>query len=534
MPQSFFSPLRLVSPQRSKLAWAFFALHCAPQIAADQTSVAAQMVANAPVVVSETRWFVVSVAQGAGSIAVSPNRRDVGAQRQNKIGYQRQVLETIGDHLRQTDTLDIVIERGGQKATLYSETMTEETIVGQPLNFAVRYRASNQETLTQGRVLADRTVQITETVNGLARPMRTLKLDPNALFPYAQIKKLRASGLKPGSTIEFIAFDPSVMLSFPVITNVQTAVQTDTFTGSKALLQVNQVMRLPNTDFPSTALVDTKFDLYQLDTEIGGLKMRLVASTRAAALAPNESSNFFIEQFAKSPRALTLAEEKGALRYRIELKNKAKTLAPQTDEQRVTANMAGGFDVLICARCGASGAGEKTSSVLALASKPTAWLQSDDSAIKAAALAQTKGKRSALDKMRALESFVGAHMSQSDLSTAYASAKEAFESKTGDCTEHALLLAAMGRAIGLPTRVVGGLAYASDYLGQHDIFVPHAWMQAYVDGHWQSFDAALGRFDAGHIALAITDGDPSSAFVGATLLGNVVIEKIDVASAANK
>ena len=457
---------------------------------------------------SSTRWFVVSL-EG------------------KKIGYQRQVIDLTTDRARQTDTLDIVIDRGGEKASLYSETTTEETMAGRPLSFAVRYRASSQETLTQGTVLADRTIQIVETVNAQTRPMRTLKLAPDALFPYAQLKKLRASGLKPGSTIRFVAFDPSVMLSFPVQTKVLARRQSDTFEGSKLLLKVDQIMHLPNTDVPSSALVDAGFNLYSLDTAVGGLNMRLTATTRAVALAPNDSSNFFVEQFAKAPRALSAKEEAGTLRYRLRLKTQTTTLAPQTDEQRVSA-VPGGFDIVVCARCGNAAASEKTPANLALAAKPTAWLQSDDPDIKRAALLQVKGKTGAQAQMLALEAFVATHISDSNLTTAYASAKEAFVSKTGDCTEHALLLAALGRAAGIPTRVVGGLAYAPDYLGQSNIFVPHAWMQAFIGGRWQSFDAALGRFDSGHIALAITDGDPSSAFVGATLLGNLTIDAIEV------
>ena len=477
----------------------------------DGLSVKVPVQAGAAAEQSSTRWFVVSIAG-------------------KKIGYQRQVIAASANRVRQTDTMDIVIDRGGEKASLYTETTTEETIAGQPLSFAVRYRASSQETLTQGRVLADRTIQITETINGIARPMRTLKLSSDALFPNAQLNKLRASGLKPGTTINFIAFDPSVMLSFPVQTKVLARQQSDTFKGSKSLLKVEQVMRLPGTDVLSSALVDTDFNLYSVDTAIGGLNMRLAASTRAVALAPNESSNFFIEQFAKAPRALSEQEESGALRYRIRLKTKTATLAPQTDEQRVSVSP-GGFEVTICARCGNAAASEKSTAHLAAARRPTAWLQSDDLDIKQAALRQVKGKIGAQAQMDALAAFVGTHISDSNLTTAYASAKEAFTSKTGDCTEHALLLAAMGRAAGIPTRVVGGLAYTPNYLGQKDIFVPHAWMQAFIDGRWQSFDAALGRFDSGHIALAITDGDPSSAFVGATLLGNVVIDAIDAIDA---
>ena len=500
-----------VAKKRSVRGWLMgFALTASSLAWCGQDGASAKAAGAAPATSeqSSTRWFVVSV-EG------------------KKIGYQRQVIESSASRVRQTDTLDIVIDRGGEKASLYTETMTEETSAGRPLSFAVRYRASSQETLTQGTVLADRTIQIVETVNGVARPMRALKLQSDALFPNAQVNKLRASGLKPGTTISFVAFDPSVMLSFPVQTKVLSRQQTDTFDGSKSLLKVEQIMHLPNTDVPSSALVDADFNLYSVDTAIGGLNMRISASTRAVALAPNESSNFFLEQFAKAPRALSSAEEAGALHYRIRLKTKTATLAPQTDEQRVSASSEG-FDVVICARCGTAAASEKTSEILAAARKPTAWLQSDDAEIKQAALQQIKGKTGALAQMEALQEFVAARISDSNLTTAYASAKEAFVSKTGDCTEHALLLAAMGRAVGIPTRVVGGLAYAPTYLGQKDIFVPHAWMQAFIGDRWQSFDAALGRFDSGHIALAITDGDPSSAFVGATLLGNVAIEAIDV------
>ncbi len=457
---------------------------------------------------SNTRWFVVSI-EG------------------KKIGYQRQVIEASADRVRQTDTLDIVMDRGGEKSSFYTETMTEETKSGRPLSFAVRFRASSQETLTQGKVLADRTIQVTETANGVVRPIRTLKLSSDALFPNAQLKKLRASGLKPGITVRFVAFDPSVMLSFPVETNVLSRQQSDSFEGSKTLLKVEQILHLPNTDVPTSALVDADFNLYEVNTPVGGLNMRLTASTRAVALAPNDVSNVFTEQFAKAPRSLNADEEAGALRYRIRLKTKTATLAPQTDEQHVSAR-AGGFDVVICARCGVAPASEKAPASLAAASKPTAWLQSDDPEIKQAALLQVKGKIGAQAQMHALETFVTTHISNANLTTAYASAKEAFETQTGDCTEHALLLAAMGRAVGIPTRVVSGLAYAPDYLGQKDIFVPHAWMQAFIDDRWQSFDAALGRFDSGHIALAITDGDPSSSFVGATLMGNVAIDAIDV------
>jgi hypothetical protein len=56
--------------------------------------------------------------------------------------------------------------------------------------------------------------------------------------------------------------------------------------------------------------------------------------------------------------------------------------------------------------------------------------------------------------------------------------------------------------------------------------VPHAWVQAFIDGRWQSFDAALHGFDAGHIALSVGDGDPWRFFAGFDTLGRMRVDAV--------
>ena len=100
----------------------------------------------------------------------------------------------------------------------------------------------------------------------------------------------------------------------------------------------------------------------------------------------------------------------------------------------------------------------------------------------------------------------------------YGSALEALKSRRGDCTEYAVLLAAMGRAAGIPTRVVSGLVYARNFEGQNYVFVPHVWVHAWTGAGWESFDAALGRFDSTHLAFATSDdGNPVELFAGMNL-----------------
>ncbi len=56
--------------------------------------------------------------------------------------------------------------------------------------------------------------------------------------------------------------------------------------------------------------------------------------------------------------------------------------------------------------------------------------------------------------------------------------------------------------------MVAGLAYGSRFIGKPHAFGPHMWVQAWNGQRWVSYDAGLGAFDAGHIALSIGDGTP--------------------------
>ena len=51
------------------------------------------------------------------------------------------------------------------------------------------------------------------------------------------------------------------------------------------------------------------------------------------------------------------------------------------------------------------------------------------------------------------------------------------------------------------------------------------------DGRWRSFDAALPGFDAGHIALAVGDGDPWKFYAGLDLLGRIELRKAEAVTA---
>jgi hypothetical protein len=204
----------------------------------------------------------------------------------------------------------------------------------------------------------------------------------------------------------------------------------------------------------------------------------------------------------------------GHIRYRFSFRDGVEFPLPQTGEQRVRAE-AGQVIVDICQACGPGLPSDAAS--LADALRPTAWLQSDHRRLRDIAMPVARMQISDTRKMEMLLSRALPLMPRVDYS-GHVSALEAIQRRAGDCTEAAVVLAALGRAAGIPTKVVSGLAYSRvPILGAANAFMPHSWVVAYVDGRWKSFDMALERFDSAHLALTIGDGDARSIMAASQL-----------------
>ena len=76
-----------------------------------------------------------------------------------------------------------------------------------------------------------------------------------------------------------------------------------------------------------------------------------------------------------------------------------------------------------------------------------------------------------------------------------------------------MLAAALARAAGMPSRIVGGLAYVERLPGTGRYgFGYHMWAEVYV-GQWLPIDATLRGHDATHIVLFRSDMNEPGAEV---------------------
>lgn len=138
------------------------------------------------------------------------------------------------------------------------------------------------------------------------------------------------------------------------------------------------------------------------------------------------------------------------------------------------------------------------------------------------------------ERSKKIRAAVRDHIQKKSLGVGFGTASEVIRTKQGDCTEHAVLLAAALRAAKIPSRVISGVVYAEQFEGMRNVFVYHMWTQAFVqrgtENNWIDLDATLpgeGYFDSAHIA--ITSSDLSDAETFNTMVGlSEVIGKLKV------
>ena len=154
---------------------------------------------------------------------------------------------------------------------------------------------------------------------------------------------------------------------------------------------------------------------------------------------------------------------------------------------------------------------------------PTATLQSQHQAIRHLADSLAQGKKDPCVMVKAFNHYIYQRLEKKNVAT-FSSALETLQAGYGDCGEHAVLLAALLRAAGIPARVVFGVLYVARNKG----YYYHAWVTANT-GSWIFADPSHDCFPAGadRIPLVIDD-DGTRAISIAKVMGRITISHVPV------
>jgi hypothetical protein len=478
---------------------------------------------------------VAALADGMPALA-DPAHPATGVEREwmrvlldgRRVGHLEIERRADADTIETIESMRLVLERDGSAVPLETRTVSLESARGEPLAFRSESRLSGTTQVVEGRVIDGTHAEVT-LISAGGRETRRIEWQPGAVLVEGAERIARAESLATGARWRHIGFDAGSLLFVPVESEV-IGRETIMLEGERRMLtRIRQRATLPGTELVVDGWHADDHSLRRALMPMFGLELELVACATDCSAEPIQSVDLFERTLVASPRPLPAGERRRPQTHRVRVPDGAGRPAASAGQRVEPA--ADGFRVTVDPVTWAGGGPPPDDADLA----PNRWLEADDPAIVAAARGAIGEARDPVARMRRLTAFVRSHIEQKSLDVGYASARETLDARAGDCTEHALLLAALARSTGIPARVVSGLAYAPRWAGRDHVFVPHAWVEAWTGDRWEAFDAAIPEgFGSGHLALAVGDGEPAGFFAAVGLLGNLAIDAIDRESRADR
>jgi hypothetical protein len=434
-----------------------------------------------------------------------------------KIGYARTNIRELsrgGRRLVAVDSLNhLVISRFGQKAEQEVTMSTLESPAGQLLEFKTEMASGPSPATVSGHVVGKELV-IEVGTKGRSETTRIPWSDEIGGFRAVE-QSLERRPLAPGEK-------RSLKMLMPLVNQVADvelaagAIESTSVLGIETkLLRIETSAQLAGGQtLNSTLWVDAAGQT--IKTRIEALEQESFRTTRELARAEGSPATFDLgsDLIVKVDPPLENPHETRLARYRVELAagdpakvfaagptQTVRSLGPHTAEITVRRIRPADARHATQAATVANAAVDKEY----LASNSV--LQIDDPRVRQMADEGRGSSADPTDVALALERYVHRVMTRRNFSQAFSTAAEVAETREGDCTEHAVLLAALARACGIPSRVAIGLVYVERAGG----FGFHMWTEMLLDGQWTPFDATLGQGGIGAGHLKLTDSSLAGA-----------------------
>lgn len=432
------------------------------------------------------------------------------------MGYMRTSLKRAGDRMESLDYTMIRVARGPITIKVIIKTVTAETVDGRPLEIHTEQVMGSQPMKYDAVFRNDGTIdlQITQGNNVIHRQIRA---DPTAVLPWKKTLDILQGQRKPGESF--------VDRSYAFVSDTKPLEVTNDFLGkTQFALPTGRIVpalryKVTNRDLAGSGEVLCEPQLLtplKLDIPVlGSMVLTATIASRDQAMATDSGKTAELFESLMLHAKVAPARDPsqaGSVLYTMKVKGDAAPVdLVTTGMQRVVNRQPHLIELLVTRRAGASSRGtgvSSSSAELAACRKASAYANSDDPLIRQMAVEAAGKDTEPLRVAENLTRFVYGKMKHKNLDIAFATASEAARTLEGDCTEHAVLLAALARAKGLPARgVLGMVAMPGSYDHGTITFGYHMWTQIYVNNRWMDFDAALNqpRPDATHIALGISD-----------------------------
>ncbi|NIA06047.1 MAG: hypothetical protein GWP14_00150 [Actinobacteria bacterium] len=454
-----------------------------------------------------------------------------------RCGYARTAVRESADQITSLTYLRITLRQLGQDMLMVFKSTSHETPDGKFISMDQTLYTNGAE-IAKTALLDGQDLVVTTTLFG-RQVVERFPIPPDGFVTESAAETLIKPLLdKPGQRLKLTVLSleggssPFLPMTLEVIGPETISAYGQAVSATKVAVTVT----MGSVEFSSISWCDREGPI-ATRMQFGGFDIFLCAASKAQARKPSGGANLDIISRIVPKVPLTDSAKARRAVYRLKLKDPQAPMAdlPQTDMQQTLARGADYVDIEVIRQDHQSYASVTAQQVppeLAKYLKSTLYLDWRTPSVTAAARQVPCDSDKPWDVALALWKYVDQAVYTKSLGVVYFDpASKVLASGKGDCTEHAVLLGALARARGLPSRIVVGLTQVPASAGRRMEFGYHAWTEVWIDGTWVSLDAALRQapVDVGHIALGVSAADGSDPLRGvsaglAQMIGNLQIE----------
>ncbi len=449
-------------------------------------------------------WFDdrISDPQPSASVAMAAEDEWMGIyQNGEKIGYTHRRLKPMDGGYRWTDETFLRIRAMGMVQDVRLDTKGRFNPDLSLSDFAFALQSRSFAFAARGMVVGDR-LQV--EVNGRSTQ---IPLDGPIYLTGAILYGFRSQDWVRDRTREFLIFDPSTMARRPVkVTWIGTDSVVET-TGNAVLARKVAV------EFAGVRALTWIDDQGRVIREEGmmGLTLRRTSREQATVGLQDEPKADWVETAAVP--VSTPIENPADLRW---LRLRVTGIDAEASLDGGRQEFADG--VLTVSRETVPSPSTIDASVQQRHLSPSPLIQSDHPAIRKKAQDIAPAEDPPLVKVRRLVAWVHENLEKRPV-VSVPNALEVLSRRMGDCNEHAVLLAALARAAGIPARVETGLVYL------RGSFYYHAWNSVWL-GSWVTVDALMNQIPADATHIRLVEADMADGLID--LMGMIGKIKIEV------
>jgi transglutaminase-like putative cysteine protease len=433
-----------------------------------------------------------------------------------KAGYVHTITRAAGTEdqkiFRTTMELDLTVKRFNDLAHMRMESGTEETEEGKVVAvFMKQWLGKNQQLVVRGTVRGEKLH--VDFQGGGNSYQKDNPWNSQVIGLYRQEGIFRERQAKPGMRFSYLAYQPEVTTS--VRTNVAVKDYEDLLmpgsSKKQRLLRVEETSdKLQGVQLPPLTLwLDKELSPVRSQVEIQGLgHLTLYRTTRSVATATGGpvarvTDIGYTQLISLNKRIANPYETKGAV-YRITVKGDDEPATTFARDGRQEVKNVRGNTFELHVRANPKGEDGDGSEVGDEFRQSCYFINSEDPLVQQHARDAVGKEQDPLKRARRIEKWVHQHMVNKNFTEAFATSDHVAKTMEGDCTEHAVLAAAMCRAVGIPSRAAVGLIYVDDRR-RGPVLGFHMWAEAWVNGRWYPIDATLGLGHVGATHLKIAD-----------------------------